>query len=66
MSNKAIEMERVSVQLTPEAKQQIYEWAKDANIKPGYFMSMALTLGARALAKNMTVELVQLGAAEDR
>jgi hypothetical protein len=50
------EMERVSVQLTAEAKRQIYEWASAAHLKPGYFMSMALTVGARALARQLNPE----------
>ncbi len=49
-------MERVSVQLTSNAKQQIVQWAIDANIKPGYFMSLALTVGARALARQLNPE----------
>jgi uncharacterized protein (DUF1778 family) len=49
-------MERVSVQLTSDAKEQIVQWAVDANIKPGYFMSMALTVGARALARQLNPE----------
>ncbi len=50
------DMERVSVQLTAEAKRQILEWAADANLKPGYFISMALTVGARALARQLNPE----------
>ncbi len=50
------EMERVSVQLTVEAKRQIVQWASEANLKPGYFMSMALTVGARALARQLNPE----------
>ena len=49
-------MDRVSVQLTTEAKRQIIEWAQAANVKPGYFMSVALTVGARALARQMAPE----------
>ena len=54
--DKLTEMERVSVQLTTEAKRQIIEWANAANVKPGYFMSVALTVGARALARQMAPE----------
>jgi hypothetical protein len=50
------DMERVSVQLTTEAKKQIIEWANNAHVKPGYFMSMALTVGARALARTINPE----------
>lgn len=50
------DMERVSVQLTAETKAQIRKWADDAGVKPGYFMSMALTIGARQLARNLHPE----------
>jgi uncharacterized protein (DUF1778 family) len=50
------DMERVSVQLTSDARKQIVQWAVDANIKPGYFMSMALTVGARSLARQLNPE----------
>lgn len=50
------DMERVSVQVTSEAKQQILQWASEANVKPGYFMSMALTVGARSLARQLSPE----------
>lgn len=50
------DMERVNIQITAEAKRQILEWASEANVKPGYFMSMALTVGARALARQLNPE----------
>jgi uncharacterized protein (DUF1778 family) len=50
------DMERVSVQLTSDAKKQIVQWAVEANVKPGYFMSVALTVGARSLARQLNPE----------
>ncbi len=59
------DMERVNIQITAEAKRQILEWAAASNVKPGYFMSMALTVGARALARQLNPEHFMPAAAWD-
>ena len=51
-----IDMGRVTVTLPVETIRQIDEWAASAGLKRGQFTSVALVLGARVLARQVTPE----------
>jgi len=50
------DMVRVSVSLSAEAVAQIDAWAAAAGLKRGQFASVALMIGSRTLARQMTPE----------
>lgn len=51
-----VEMGRVSVMLPADTIRQIDEWAASAGLKRGQFTSVALVLGARVLARQVSPE----------
>lgn len=51
-----IEMGRVSVMLPAETIRQIDAWAVSAGLKRGQFTSVALVIGARVLARQVSPE----------
>lgn len=51
------EMGRVSVTLPEETLRQITEWAAAVGLKRGQFNSVALVIGARTLARQLSPEL---------
>lgn len=51
-----VDMGRVSVMLPVETIRQIDEWAVSAGLKRGQFTSVALVLGARVLARQVSPE----------
>ena len=55
-SVRDVEMGRVSVMLPVETIAQIDAWAAQTGVKRGQFASMALAIGARALARQVSPE----------
>jgi hypothetical protein len=54
--NNEVDMGRVSVSLPVETIRQIDDWAAAAGVKRGQFVSMALVIGARVLARQVNPE----------
>jgi hypothetical protein len=51
-----VDMGRVSVALPVETIRQIDQWASAAGVKRGQFVSMAMVIGARTLARQTSPE----------
>ena len=54
--NNDVDMGRVTVSLPIETIRQIDDWAAAAGVKRGQFVSMALVIGARVLARQVNPE----------
>lgn len=50
------EMVRLSIRIPSEAQKEIYAWAEQTKVKPSYFCSMALVIGARQLMRQLSPE----------
>ena len=54
--NNDVDMGRVTVSLPIETIRQIDDWAAAAGVKRGQFVSMALVIGSRVLARQVNPE----------
>jgi hypothetical protein len=54
--NNDVDMGRVTVSLPVETIRQLDDWAALAGVKRGQFTSMALVIGGRVLARQVTPE----------
>lgn len=54
--NNDVDMGRVTVSLPVETIRQIDDWATSAGVKRGQFVSMALVIGSRVLARQVNPE----------
>jgi len=56
MPNQEVDMGRITVMLPVETIEQIGAWAANAGLKRGQFASMALVIGSRHLARQLSPE----------
>lgn len=50
------EMTRISVRVPIETRDMVYGWAVKAGVRPSHFLSMAIIIGSRSLARVLMPE----------